>query len=246
MASYLSPSGLTALAGFESSGNPLAQNPTSSASGLYGFTNPTWQAYAPAAGVDIAQYPTANSAPSDIQTAVASVTPVSNWTCPGCDPGFTAALQSNPSYLTSGTVSENGMSFSSPPDSGGSMDTSGSAATLDYGGFPTDAFGSSSSPYTNTASGTAVPTCGQAGADPVACMYDPSQSPSEPGLGTTPLGGGGTDTSGIGAAATGAVSSFLNFGSDFWQRSGLVVVGAILLLAGLFIFGFEKIGSRYA
>lgn len=85
MAQYWTPSGLAAIAQTESSGNPTAVNPSSSASGLYGFLDSTWQSIAPTVGVDINQYPTAASAPSSVQTAVAANTPISNWTCPGCN-----------------------------------------------------------------------------------------------------------------------------------------------------------------
>lgn len=55
----------------ESSGNPTAQNPGSSASGLPQFILGTWQSWALRCGVDITQYPTAKSAPPAIQLAVA-------------------------------------------------------------------------------------------------------------------------------------------------------------------------------
>lgn len=42
------------------------------ASGYYQITNPTWQQYAPQAGVDLSQYPTAMSAPQSVQTSVAA------------------------------------------------------------------------------------------------------------------------------------------------------------------------------
>lgn len=101
MAQFFTPTGLQLLQGFESSGNPTAQNPSSSASGLYGFLKGTWQQYAPQAGVDTSIFPTAKSAPADVQTQVAAVTPVSNWTCPGCDPGITNAIANDPSLVAS-------------------------------------------------------------------------------------------------------------------------------------------------
>lgn len=67
----------------ESGGNPYAVNPfvTSSgnAQGLYQITTGTWQDYAPQAGVNLGQYPTALSAPVDVQTQVASGIPLSRW-----------------------------------------------------------------------------------------------------------------------------------------------------------------------
>ena len=85
------------IAQYESSNNPTAQSSTSTASGLYGFLNGTWAAYAPQAGVSLQQYPTAASAPASVQTAVFYADFNNNgfndWTCPGCDPAATAAIQ---------------------------------------------------------------------------------------------------------------------------------------------------------
>lgn len=87
------------IAHYESSGcvnnhNPL---PGSTASGCYGFTNGTWAEYAPQAGVSLQQYPTAASAPPSVQTAVFykdfNQHGFSDWTCAGCDPAATAAIQ---------------------------------------------------------------------------------------------------------------------------------------------------------
>jgi len=114
-ASYFTPEGLQDLQGYESSGNPAAQSQKSTASGLYGFLNSTWQEYAPQAGVDIGQYPTAASAPTDVQTSVAQITPASNWLCPGCDAGITNEVANNPSLLSPTPVSDTApLSFSSP------------------------------------------------------------------------------------------------------------------------------------
>src|SRR6188768_1437093 len=46
--------------------------PGFSASGYYQIINGTWQRWAKAAGIDISQYPTAMSAPPEVQRAVAS------------------------------------------------------------------------------------------------------------------------------------------------------------------------------
>lgn len=109
---YWSPSALGALAQSESSGQAsLVHYPNnvawggsstsgSSASGLYGFLTGTWQTYAPQAGVDISQYPYAYTAPASVQTQVAAITPISNWTCPGCN-STASALAQNPSNVLS-------------------------------------------------------------------------------------------------------------------------------------------------
>ena len=45
--------------------------PGFTAQGYYQITNPTWRDFAKAAGVDLSQYPTAMSAPKEVQRAVA-------------------------------------------------------------------------------------------------------------------------------------------------------------------------------
>jgi hypothetical protein len=56
---------------FKESRGQNVKNPTSSASGYFQFTNSTWKGAAAAAGIDVSQYPTAMSAPYDVQRAVA-------------------------------------------------------------------------------------------------------------------------------------------------------------------------------
>lgn len=68
-----------------------------SASGYYQITNTLWKEKAPAAGVDLGQYPTAISAPYEVQTSVAqSIVQqpggIGNWTC--CNPRLVSALAS--------------------------------------------------------------------------------------------------------------------------------------------------------
>jgi hypothetical protein len=103
---YWTPAALPALAQSESSGNPTICN-ASGHCGLYQYSTPTWDAYAPAAGVDLSVYPTANTAPADVQSSVALVTPISNWTCPGCN-SAAAGFAATPGYTTSspGTLTD--------------------------------------------------------------------------------------------------------------------------------------------
>ena len=49
------------------------------AGGFFQIIDPTWRTYAKAAGVDLNQYPTAMSAPRNIQAQVASAIPVNQW-----------------------------------------------------------------------------------------------------------------------------------------------------------------------
>ena len=141
---YFTQAGLGLVSQSESSGNPTATNPTSTASGLYGFTNPTWQQYAPLAGVDTSLYPTAASAPSTTQMQVAAVTPASNWLCTGCDARVSAAVAANPALVTAAPAALNlatataGQNFSGgSPASTASSGTPGST-TAGSGGILAD------------------------------------------------------------------------------------------------------------
>jgi hypothetical protein len=85
---------------YESSGgNYTAQNPRTTASGAYQFTDPTWQRFASGAGVDIAQYPTAASAPPVVQDQVFSHTVsqvgLQPWTCTGCNANISNYVAAN-------------------------------------------------------------------------------------------------------------------------------------------------------
>jgi len=86
---------------FESGGNYGAQSQTSTASGAYQFINSTWQQFAPLAGVDLSQYPTAVSAPPAVQDSVFAATVgqvgLQPWTCAGCDTPLSNYLAANPS-----------------------------------------------------------------------------------------------------------------------------------------------------
>jgi hypothetical protein len=79
---------------FESGGDYGAQNPHTTASGAYQFINPTWRSYAGQIGVDTGQYPTAGSAPPEVQDAVFAQAVknrgLGDWTCPGCNPRLSA------------------------------------------------------------------------------------------------------------------------------------------------------------
>jgi hypothetical protein len=115
---YWSPQALGRLAQSESSGDAslihYPQNAAwggsgggSSATGLYGYTTGTWQTYAQQAGVDINQYPYAYLAPASVQTQVALQTPISNWTCPGCN-SVASNLATNPDNVMTSPASGGG------------------------------------------------------------------------------------------------------------------------------------------
>lgn len=72
VAELKNPEILRALRGVEGAkGDPTAKNPNSTAGGLFQYLDSTWRKQAPLVGVDIKQYPTARSAPADIQHQVA-------------------------------------------------------------------------------------------------------------------------------------------------------------------------------
>jgi hypothetical protein len=123
MAQYWTPQALGPLAKSESGGNAslihYPNNPAwggsgggSSATGLYGYTTGTWQTYAQQAGVDINQYPYAYLAPASVQTQVALQTPISNWTCPGCN-STAVQIAGNPANV-SGSPQSDGSGYLPP------------------------------------------------------------------------------------------------------------------------------------
>lgn len=115
-----------------------AYDPTHTASGAYQITNTLWNHYAPAAGINTSLYPTAASAPAASQDAtfaqIVQARGLSDWTCPGCNPGLSSYLATNPSAA------------SLPIMSGGSAVPSQSAAPA--GATPTKPAGSVLSPST--------------------------------------------------------------------------------------------------
>jgi hypothetical protein len=62
----------------ESSGRNVT-NQAEGAEGYYQITAPTWQDFAPRAGVDLTQYPSAIHAPYEIQSKVADLIPMGRW-----------------------------------------------------------------------------------------------------------------------------------------------------------------------
>jgi hypothetical protein len=78
------PEGITApgvrgeLINAESSGQNVT-NQAEGAEGFYQITGPTWQDFAPRAGIDLKQYPSAISAPYDVQSKVADAIPMGRW-----------------------------------------------------------------------------------------------------------------------------------------------------------------------
>jgi hypothetical protein len=88
----------------------------STAQGFYQITNSTWNAYAPKAGVDTSKYPTAMTAPADVQRQVArqiaSTGGVQNWT--SYNPALKAAA-ANAGLPVTGTLSGGAAAQASAP-----------------------------------------------------------------------------------------------------------------------------------
>lgn len=161
MAYWATSDALSRLAQSESGGKAdLIHYPTgytksgtrSSASGLYGYLDSTWQTQAAAAGVDVAQYPRAYMAPADVQTAVAARTPISNWTCKNCNSTAQAI------------AAEQGTTSATPTlSTSATYDPATDPTGRDYGtGFPE--VGSPTVPMTGAPGGSANPATAPGGA----------------------------------------------------------------------------------
>lgn len=166
------------VAHYESSdcANPSVVNPTSNAGGCYQFLPSTWRTWAPQAGIDLSAYPTADKAPVSVQTAAFNAMyqarSFADYTCAGCDPKLSAALDrlGGPSAFAPGNT------LSISPSAYAALDTPS--------GF--HSFFGSQGAFTDPLGGAAAISGGvDAAADP---GYDVAQTPgnlsqtfSEPG-----------------------------------------------------------------
>jgi len=197
----------------------------SSASGGYGFLDSTWRTFAPQAGVDTNQYPRAYMAPPAVQDQVASITPVSNWTCAGCN-STASALARNPVYVSSTPQSVSGGSggdpsgfstsddpaFTQPGGGGTNTTTGGTASSGDYGGGTDYIFNPETGTYFN-------PDTGQV------------QLPGTPGLSPPAGPGTGEGTPGdLGTGGTGGLPAILSYGWDKLIRIALILLGVLLVI----------------
>ena len=132
----------------------------STAQGYYQITNSTWRDTAPQAGVDLQQYPTAMSAPKEVQKAVAQELLDTRGTSPWApyNPTLRAALGGQDTVIPSGrglptsmlrNVADTGGGGAGPPAPSGAtiggVDPRGLAALnalLKMGGMKSDPFGS--------------------------------------------------------------------------------------------------------
>ena len=123
------------------------------AGGYFQIIDPTWRSHAAAAGVDVNQYPTAMSAPRDIQAKVASVIPINQWGAntvnalkakfPGVDTSQTlGALQSTvlnggsgaPGPIDPSIIAHGGSSPAIPSTPGTTINSTPATATAGIGG----------------------------------------------------------------------------------------------------------------
>ena len=234
---FWTPAALGPLAQSESSGNAgLIHYPTgftpsgvrSSASGLYGYLDSTWQTYAAQAGVDTTLYPRAYMAPASVQNQVALITPVSNWTCPGCNATASRLAQDPANVSGSASTIATG-----PPDqaSGGNPNTSdptGSSVTMNPNG---------TSPTTSSGTGGAQGTPIQTGLQP----EEVSQIGSWITGVETAFGGGLTKTI---TAAEAAVGTYLGGLQNWFTRAGLIVLGIVLIALALVFIMWDHGGKQ--
>jgi hypothetical protein len=106
----------------------------------------TWETWAPKAGVDLSQYPTAGSAPPSVQFAVFAADynaqGFSDWTCSGCDAKLTTALANlgGPgAFAAPGTLSTN-------PTAYAALDAPGAVQSY-FAGQGSDPLGGSAAVY---------------------------------------------------------------------------------------------------
>jgi hypothetical protein len=223
VALYWTAAGLAALRPTEGGFTQIHNNVPGGATGGYGFLDSTWRAFAPQAGVDISQYPRAALAPADVQTRVAAITPISNWTCPGCN-SAAVSLAQVPGYVTS---------------TPGSADTGGSSLTSDTPGFGPGSGPDSSGNLTLGPEGLQATTPG----------FDPGADSSVTSQQSGDVTGGmidphtGLPFTGSGSAA-GQGASLFNWLStevaNLLVRFGVIILGLILLGIAAYQFAKEK------
>ena len=214
------------------------------AQGYYQITTGTWNDFAPAAGVSLAQYPTPYSAPENVQTAVASVIPFSRW------------ANSTQNYVqqqlgpldTSQTVGSlagipGGLSLSSPPDSS-SQDGFGAVIDVAPGGYDPSAAagqpGSELAPLGSTNQSGILGGNAAATAEASTPGYlPPSETGGPAATGITPgLAAGisswiGNIESSVGGAFTKAVGAAFGGIEDWVTRGFLILIGVVILSIAL-------------
>ena len=235
---FWTPQALGPLAQSESSGNaslihyPSGYTPSgarSSASGLYGYLDSTWQTYATQAGVDTSLYPRAYMAPASVQNQVALITPTSNWSCPGCN-AKASVLEGTPGMTTGSAIA------SGPVDN--------SQGSLPASATSTDPLGSSVTQNPSGASSTSGGTAAQG--TPIQTALQPEEVSQ---IGTWISGiesafGGGLKSA-ITAAETGLATYFGGI-QNWFIRAGLIILGVVLLAVALVALMWDHGGQKVA
>jgi hypothetical protein len=240
--SFWTPQALGPLAQSESSGNAsLIHYPSgytssgirSSASGLYGYLDSTWQTYAGQAGVDTSLYPRAYMAPASVQNQVALITPTSNWTCPGCN-ATASRLATDPSNVTGSTIAAGPADSASGANSGVGPDSNplGSSVTQNPSG-------------TSTTSGSGLAGDTGQGAPVTQGLQTGTINAIQTWV-TSIENAVGTSFSGALKSGQTAVATWFAGVENWFVRFGLIVLGIILVAIGLVILMWDHGGQQFA
>lgn len=232
IATYFTSAGLQKLAQSESGGRAdLVHYPSgytrsgvkSSASGLYGYLDSTWQQEASKAGVDVSMYPRAYMAPADVQTAVAAQTPTSHWMCAGCN-SVASGMAGNPQYV----------SYTPTATGSGASSDSGGYVTSDDPAF--NPGGRTSSNNTATGAGSGYIWNPETGT-----YFNPDtgdvKPPGTPGLEPPGIGEGAPgDVRGAGKG----LAAIATYASNWLIQIALIVLGIVLIAAAAWRLAEEK------
>lgn len=215
------------------------------ASGYYQFTNTTWRQGAAWAGVDTSQYPTAISAPYDVQTQVAN----SVLDHVGMQPWSGSKANTYLNQIDSG---QNVNLITSPVDGGSGVSGTGYSTALTGTPHVTVEDPTTGQPVTTSGSGS-----GTSGTGTTTTTSDPTGTGSTGLLGkgsgyTPPAQTGGPSTVGLSPGTTSIIGNWITGAenavggafkqaftyvfsgiADWFLRGGLVLVGVILVALAL-------------
>jgi hypothetical protein len=223
---------LPRLAQSESSGNPgLIHYPTgytpsgvrSSASGLYGFLDSTWQSQAGTLGIDTSRYPRAYMAPADVQTRVAANTPISNWTCPGCN-ARASALATDPNNISD--TPGGGGTIATGPDHSSSGVAGGSNTGSVSGDLGPGLHGSLSGEPSGSGDTSTATDPNQAQGSPIKLGTQPQLTKAITEWINSIMGSFGTAFETATATAFGSIT-------NWFVRGFLIIVGVVIVAVGL-------------
>jgi hypothetical protein len=222
--SYSSLAGL--VQHFESGGNYTAVNPQSGAGGAYQFVPSTWNQYASQIGVNTSQYPTAQSAPPNVQDAVfqqaVSQRGLGDWTCPGCNSPLTQYVAAN--------------DVSALPVSEG-FGSNGVTTTTGADGIPTvdvTPSGGNNPPATTSGGGTSNLTTQIPGAGyPLDVGLQPGAQSAITSIGTNIGTSVGNAITGVGNTLQSGILGWLTSIENWVGRGFLILIAVVVLLVAL-------------